>query len=922
MYLKKHAPQQLKLAIIAATLASIHTSANAESSWQCRQIKGQWDCSAANININSSNAISSELFPESLPATINDHSAVTFKKKATIEPPSLQPSDITEPTLPEQSPAPAKSTNALNRQSIATSATEPTRESGTPNISAAATSQPQPTIASSALQEANVSAQDTEVAEKSASQTLQLSGDDNPVIEQTSLDFKNLDWYPYTTDTGNQGACRGRYISPKIGDPDTKTPTNSQQVFISADESATVLGQTSTLKGNVDILQGDRLLHSPMATIDQETGEFSLEDGVTYRKTGLLVTGSRAEGNINGEETRLYDAKYVVHDKNIRGNASVITHKANNTSDILEIEQGSYTLCPPGEESWKVTADNINLDVEKGFGRAENAKLVLFGQPVIYFPVFYFPLDDRRKSGFLYPSFKFTDSDSQVTIPYYFNIAPHMDDTLTAKLTGNETLLLENEFRYLDKYSLNRISMGSVASKNSTKGQRWLLGLNHQGQYGQFNTHIDYTAVSDNEYFADFGSDLDVDDDENNQLNQSAKINYQADTWQSSVLVQRYQTIDDSTKPYQRLPEIRFSGSPAAPYEHISFNHRTVLTRFDRDLDGLTGTDRLTGDRLIFNPSISGEVIKTWGYIKPKLKLWHARYNLNNQVSNASSNPKATVPILEIDSGLIFDRDFSFQDKGYTQTLEPRLYALYVPYVDQKSLPDFDTSELTFTYNSLFRDNRFSGDDRFGDSKRISLGLTSRVISDEGREIVSASVGHAIYLADRKVRIDPNADPIKDDTSDFATSVIWRPNSRVRALFDAAFDADTLDNSEMTLDLKYEADPNHVIGIRHRFTRDTRKQSTLSMLWPIANNWSGLGLMQYDWRTNTAVDAALGLEFESCCWKTRIVYRDEFKEPNRDKTIAVQFILKGLGGVGKSTNKELRDKIKGYQKREYYNAVN
>ncbi|EPJ53193.1 MAG: hypothetical protein OFPI_11170 [Osedax symbiont Rs2] len=755
------------------------------------------------------------------------------------------------------------------------------------------------------------------------SQAQQLAANKKPVTEQTSLDFKNLDWYPYTTDLNNRGACKGRYISPQIGDPDNTTPTNLQEVFVSADESSTELGQTSTLKGNVDILQGDRLLHSPLATIDQETGEFALKNGVTYRKTGLLITGSRAEGNINTAQTRLYDARYVVHEKNIRGTASVMTHQSTSKSDILDIEQGSYTMCPPGEESWKVTAKNINLNVDEGFGRAENAKLVLFGLPVIYFPVFYFPIDDRRRSGFLYPSFKFTDSETQITIPYYFNIAANMDDTLTAKLIGSESLLLENEFRYLDKNSLNKFSLGSVATRNSTEDQRWVLGLNHQGQYGQFNTHIDYTAVSDNQYFSDIGSDLDVDDDENSQLNQSAKVAYQANTWQSSVLVQRYQTTDDSvTKPYQRLPEIRFSGSPADPYQHISFNHRSVLTRFDRDTDGLTGVDRITGDRLIFNPSISGEVTKTWGYIKPKLKLWHARYNLDNQISGTSANPNATVPILEVDSGLIFDREFSFQDKGYTQTLEPRLYALYVPFVDQTDLPDFDTSELTFNYNSLFRDNRFSGDDRFGDSKRISLGLTSRVISQQGREIVSASVGHAIYFADRKVRVDPTDAAIEDDKSDFATSVIWRPNTRVRALIDATFDANTLENSETTLDLKYEADVNHVVGFRHRFTRDTRKQSTASILWPIVNNWSGLGLMQYDWRTNSTVDAALGLEYESCCWKTRLVYRDEFKDPNRDKTIALQFILKGLGGIGKSTNKELRDKIKGYQKREYYNAVN
>ena len=749
MYLKKHAPQQLRLAIIAATFASIHATANAEPSWQCRQVNGQWDCSVSNININSLDSISPELFPESLPSTIDyQPEAVAEPVNSLLAPASLEQSDTTVPAE-LQPQAFAKTADLAENKSV-------TEQQISPTPPLQATEQPVAFEEPATLQYSDPADKLVEITDKSMTQAPKLAPNIKSKPDQASLDFKNLDWYPYTTDINNRGACKGRYISPQIGDPDNSTPTNLQEVFISADESATVLGQTSTLKGNVDILQGDRLLHSPLATINQETGEFALLDGVTYRKTGLLITGSKAEGNINEATTRLYDAQYVVHAKNIRGTAKVMTHQSTNNSDVLDIEQGSYTLCPPGEESWQVTADNINLNVEEGFGRAENAKLVLFGQPVIYFPVFYFPIDDRRRSGFLYPSFKFTDSDSQITIPYYFNIAPNMDDTLTAKLIGSESLLLENEFRYLDKNSLNKLSMGSVATKESTGGQRWILGLNHQGQYGKFNTHIDYTAVSDNEYFSDIGSDLDLDDDENDQLNQSAKVAYQANTWQSSVLVQRYQTTDSSVvKPYQRLPEIRFSGSPADPYEHISFNHRTVLTRFDRDLDGLTGTARITGDRLIFNPSISGEAIRTWGYIKPKLKLWHARYNLNNQVSNASSNPSATVPIFEVDSGLIFDRDFSFQDKGYTQTLEPRLYALYVPHVDQKSLPDFDTSELTFTYNSLFRDNRFSGDDRFGDSKRISLGLTSRVISEEGREIVSASVGHAIYLADREVRIDP-----------------------------------------------------------------------------------------------------------------------------------------------------------------------
>jgi LPS-assembly protein len=692
-------------------------------------------------------------------------------------------------------------------------------------------------------------------------------------------------------------------------------------VFGSADQSATEIGKESTLKGNVDIPQGNKTLHSTLATLNQETGAYSLESGVTFRQTGMMISAARAQGNMNEEEVRLYDTKYVVHDKNIRGDAAVLIRR---TKEVLDIEEGSYTFCPPGNESWKISASNINLDIAAGFGRADDARLKLFNNTVLYLPVFYFPIDDRRKSGFLYPSFKFSSNESSITLPYYFNIAPQMDDTLTTTLFSDSNILLENELRYLDKNSRNRFSNAMASKEDSNSGKRWLLGLNHEGKYDKITTNINYVKVSDDDYFSDFGSNLNTDEGENDHLDQSAKVTYQADTWQSSVLVQQYQTIDNTkTTPYRRLPEIRFSGSPDDNFDNFDISYRSVLTRFDRDLDGLSAAERTTGDRLIINPSITGEFRSIWGYARPAAKLWHASYNLNNQADNINSKQNVTVPILEVDSGLLFDRDFSFQDTDYIQTLEPRLYGLYVPYRDQTSLPDFDTSELTFTYDSLFRDNRFSGDDRFGDAKQISLGLTSRVISEQGREIISASVGHAFYFDDRKVRIDPNDSSLEENTSDFATALTWRPNKRVRALFDASFGASTFKNSEMTIDLKYEEDPDHVIGLRHRFTRGTRKQTTLSYLWSINPNWSSLGLVQYNWLSSQTVDLAAGLEYQTCCWKTRIVIRDELESNNKKETsIALQFVLTGLGGIGKSPTKELQDKIKGYQKREYYNANN
>ena len=919
MQLKKHALDPLRLAILTIIFTSTQSTAYAESAWNCKEINNQWDCNSPTPPTSENTASEQSIINRTVEP--DTESALTTNQINSLES-DVKQSAVSQLTQADSKleaaqsnvdevkthQAPKKASNIKNKQPLSR-ADEPAEEKNT--LEAAV-----PAKRTTAKSEATLVRKD---------ETLALLSEQNQhlanSVEQTSIDYKTLDWYPYTSSSSSKSACKGRYISPQIGDAEDNTPPSLQTVFVSADQSNSELGKAATLNGNVDIQQGTRSLHSPFAKLNQETGAFSLEQGVTYRQTGLLISGEKAEGNINEEETRLINAKYVLHEKSIRGDAKTITRK---TAEILEIDNGSLTFCPPGDESWKISASNIKLDTASGFGRAENAKLSLFGNSILYFPVFYFPIDDRRTSGFLYPSFKLSSKESQVAIPYYFNIAPNIDDTLTASLFSKSGLLLENELRYLNKYSNNRLSTGFLKDNKYNDDNRWVLGANHNGQYGRFNTVIDYTEVSDNDYFTDLGTNLDVDEGTNDHLNQTAKVTYNADTWQSSLLVQKYQTIDlTTTKPYQRLPEFRISGSPAEDIENFAFNYRAVFTRFDRDQTGLTGTDRTIGDRLIINPSINGDFRKTWGYIKPAVKLWHASYNLSDQPSTTGSNQAVTVPVFEIDSGLYFDRDFSFQDKAYTQTLEPRLYALYAPHVDQTKLPDFDTSELTFTYNSLFRDNRFSGDDRFGDAKQISLGLTSRAISDQGREIVSASIGHAFYFNDRIVRVNPSDPPIENNTSDFATSIAWRPNQRVRALFDAAFDAGSLNNSEMTLDLKYEEDPNHVIGIRHRFTRDTRKQTTLSYLWPISDQWSSLGLIQYDWRKNNTLDFATGLEYKSCCWSTRLIFRNELTSTNqRDNSVALQFIFKGLGGVGKSPTTELKDKIKGYQNREYYNANN
>ena len=261
--------------------------------------------------------------------------------------------------------------------------------------------------------------------------------------------------------------------------------------------------------------------------------------------------------------------------------------------------------------------------------------------------------------------------------------------------------------------------------------------------------------------------------------------------------MQSYQTIDDTLAPYRRLPQISFIGTPNTGKSWLDARYLIDFNRFDRDLDGLTGADRIIGDRIHFEPTLTASFRNQWGYVKPSAKFWYTQYSLDNQLAGLDETPSVAVPVLSIDSGVVFERDTHIIGNDYMQTLEPRLFGLYVPEKDQSHIPDFDSAAYDFSYRSLFRDNRFSGQDRIGDAQQISMGVTTRLIDDQGREAVSASVGQAYFFEKPSVKLnEEDAHLIDDKFSDIATTVNWRPNQRVIATFDANFDHTQFQNTE------------------------------------------------------------------------------------------------------------------------------
>jgi len=530
--------------------------------------------------------------------------------------------------------------------------------------------------------------------------------------------------------------------------------------------------------------------------------------------------------------------------------------------------------------------------------------------PILYAPYLSFPIDDRRRSGFLYPSFSYTnDNGLDIALPYYINLAPNYDDTLTPRSISKRGLMLENEFRYLGQKQSARFSAAYLPDDEKFGDDRWLGALTHRATLAPgLTTSVDLTAVSDNDYFDDLTTDLEI--SRQSHLDKKAELVYREADWSVTTRVHTYQTIDSSLAPYRRLPQVLFTSEKI--YETVELNQLAELVSFDRDIDGLTGANRITGSRMHYHPTLSMPMRQAWGFFEPQAEAWLTQYTLQNQLSGLDESPSYAVPVLSFDSGLVFERDLS---SGGIQTLEPRLFGLYVKDEDQSEAPDFDTALRDFNYNNLFQTNRFSGRDRIGDAQQLSLGITTRLYEETGFEWFNFSIGQAYYFDDRDVTVD-NGAVETDGQSDVAQLANWYLNSKWRLTLENIFAHENLKAEKSNFRVRYTGDLNHRLEFSYRFEDNVRNQFDTSAIWPINHSWTAMGRWQYDLEDSENIDTALGLEYESCCWAVRFTARRWLTDASEyDNGIFLRFLLKGLGSL-RSSNDDFLNDIYGFEERD------
>ncbi len=819
-------------------------------------------------------------------------------------------------------------------------------------------------------------------------------------LASRSADYSHLDWVPREKLSEAQRAeiapyCAGTYVEPQRPGIDDTTPQGEAPTFVGARASRyEQQTETTTLAGDVVLRQGSMQAEADEASLHQQENRGELKGNVRLRDNGILVVGDRAQLQLDNGEAEVDNAEYVIHAAKTRGSAK---YAKRQDDAVVRLKDGTYTRCEPGENTWHLKGNNIKLDPATGFGTATNVTLRVKDVPVFYTPYIYFPIDDRRQSGFLTPSMS-TSSDSGFSLktPYYINLAPNYDATLYPTYMANRGLLMEGEFRYLTPASEGQVGGAWLNDaederklQSEYEDQRWMYNWQHKGGLdSRWLAEIDYTDISDPYYFQDLDTDLGF--DQPSFLNQRGSLSYRGDSYTARLNVHAYEptSVVDVT-PYDRLPQLTLDGTLPFQPGGLQFSYGTEFVSFQRSLrngnfinedgtpqrwydENIVGLGRAEGDRLHLEPGVSLPLNWSWGYLKPSLKYAYTRYDLDlDQQGRDSllaeqqfdSSQDRQIPIYSVDSGLYFDRNTDLFGKGTRQTLEPRAFYLYVPEEDQTDIPVFDTGESTFSYASLWRDNRFSGKDRIGDANQLSLGATSRWIEPNGFERQTISLGQTFYFEDRQVQM-PGIDyrtrgDARTSTSPYALEYLYRFNRDWRFNLDLAQErslGQTRSGSAM-FHYQPEANPNKVVNLGYRYRNDTMRydqasgtwtyggdfgtpgtpgyikdyykieQHDISTIWPIMPQWSVIARWQHDYSRNRTLEAMGGFEYDSCCWKLRLINRywmdyDEYDlnpdaNEEADRGIFLQIVFKGLGGVvGSQVESFLDQGIQGYRERE------
>ena len=745
---------------------------------------------------------------------------------------------------------------------------------------------------------------------------------------------------------------------PSYNRPLVSGDTNSLPVTITADSSKGTYPDNATFTGNVDINQGNSRLQADEVQLHQKQPEGAAEPvrtvdalgNVHYDDNQVILKGPKAWSNLNTKDTNVWEGDYQMVGRQGRGKADLMKQRGENR--YTSLENGSFTSCLPGSNTWSVVGSEVIHDREEQVAEIWNARFKLGPVPVFYSPYLQLPVGDKRRSGFLIPNAKYSTSNYfEFYLPYYWNIAPNMDATITPHYIHKRgNVMWENEFRYLTQAGTGLMELDYLPSdkvfqdEHPTEGDkhRWMYFWRHAGVMDQvWRFNVDYTKVSDPYYFNDFDSKYGSSTD--GYATQKFSVGYAIQNFNATVSTKQFQVFDSQTRStYGAEPQldVNWYQNDVGPFDTRVYAQAVHFVNTNSDMPEAT--------RVHLEPTINLPLSNNWSSLNTEAKLMATHYQqknvdwYNNRYgTDLDESVNRVLPQFKMDGKLIFERDMGLLADGYTQTLEPRMQYLYVPYRDQSKIQNYDSAFLQSDYSGLFRDRTYGGLDRIASANQLTTGVTTRVYDESAVERFNVSVGQIYYFTESRTG-DDNINWEKDNKTGslvWAGDTYWRMTDRWGLRGGLQYDT-RLDNiATSSAAVEYRRDEDRMVQLTYRYASPEYIQATLpnyatseqykdgisqvggAASWPIADRWSIVGAYYFDTNANKPADQMVGLQYNSCCYALRVGYERKLNgwdtqnnQSKYDNVIGFNVELRGLSSnYGLGTQQMLRSNILPYR---------
>lgn len=710
-------------------------------------------------------------------------------------------------------------------------------------------------------------------------------------------------------------------------------------VFVRGERMQGQAEVNAVVEGDAELRRGDTVIHADQLEYDVPQDVAHARGHVRMNRAGNRYEGTALDLQVNAFVGSFHEARYRFLATDGHGEATRVDFLSSTHSLV---HHATYTTCQRTDEAswqpdWVVRAERIVLDTQADEGSAYNARLEFQGVALPRIPYLSFPLSDKRKSGLLPPTIIPVDSRSGPTLaqPYYWNIAPNRDATLTPTLMARRGASLGAEFRYLEPHYSGSLRTNWMPYDNEAQRQRWAYSLEHQasfsglGGWGSLGAGLGFQAhlnrVSDNNYWRDFPR-------AGTQLTQRLLPSHLALNWAQgdatlSLRTLQWQTLQDPASPiippYNRLPQIAWRYTPQAPFGGGLGLETSLLldsTRFEADA---LRTGQPNAQRSVALAQVSRPFSTSWGFFTPRLQLHSAHYTFDGALANGQRSASRTLPTVSLDSGLFFERDTQYLGRSFTQTLEPRAFYTYTPYRDQHLIPLYDTAANDFNFATVFTENAYTGNDRLADNNLLTLGLTSRLLDPAtGGEMLRLGLAQRLRFADQRVTV-PGV-PVQDErVSDvlLGMGVNWTPHWGSDAT--VQYRPQERHSVRSTVSARYHPGAYRTLNAAYRFQRNTSEQLDVGWQWPLnlepAQNqgrWYSVGRLNYSMMEKRVVDAVVGLEYDSCCWIGRVVLerlQSGYTTASTRLLLQVEFVGFTRLSLGSNPLSSLKNNIRDYQ---------